>query len=62
MSSKNSGHVDIGALFEHATLKTELDATSRSHLEECAVCLDRPAWMRSTKEAGSKRKPDEPDA
>ena len=62
MSSKKSSHVEIGALFEFATLQVELDATSKSHLEECAVCLDRLAWMQSTKEVGSERKPDEPDA
>jgi hypothetical protein len=62
MNSKNSGHVDIGALFEFATLQIELDMTSRSHLEECAVCMDRLAWMKSTKVMGSERKPDEPDA
>lgn len=61
MSPKNGGHVDIGALFEFATLKVELDATSKSHLEECAVCLDRLAWMQSSKDTGPKQKDHEPD-
>jgi hypothetical protein len=61
MGSGNSGHVDIGALFEFATLKIELDAASKSHLEECAVCLDRLAWMQGTRNLGTKEKTDKPD-
>ena len=61
MNPRNSGHVDIGALFEFVTLKVELDATSKSHLEECAVCLDRLAWMQGSKDTGSETKGDEPE-
>jgi hypothetical protein len=48
-------------LFEFVTLKVELDATSKSHLEECAVCLDRLAWMQGSKDTGSETKGDEPE-
>ena len=58
---KSSGHIDIGALFEYATLKIELDAASKAHLKECALCLDRLAWMQSAKDNGPKKKSDEPD-
>jgi hypothetical protein len=59
MRSTNKTHVDIGALFEFATLKIELDAASKSHLEECAVCMDRLAWMESPKD--SEKEDDAPD-
>ena len=61
MRSRNKTHVDIGALFEFATLKIELDAASKSHLEECAVCVDRLAWMQSSKDTDSEKKDDAPD-
>ena len=60
MSPRKSGHVDIGALFEYATLKVELDSASKSHLEECALCTDRLAWMQSAKDIDSEKEDDEP--
>jgi hypothetical protein len=56
MSSENTGHVDIGALFEFATLKVPLDEASQAHLEDCAVCMDRLAWMQGTRDFGRDKK------
>ena len=61
MSSENSGHVDIGALFEFATLKKQLDEAAQTHLEDCAVCMDRLAWMQGTRDFGRDKKTEKQD-
>ena len=60
MNSGNSNHIDIGALYEHAKMKVELDDASKSHLEDCAVCLDRLSWMETAAELGTSEAEFEP--
>lgn len=59
-SSRNSSHVDISALFEFAKMKAELDADDRSHLEDCAVCMDRLSWMKTAADLGAREQEYEP--
>lgn len=60
MNPRNNSHVDIGALFEFAKMKVELDAASKSHLEDCAVCMDRLSWMQTAADLGHREQEFEP--
>lgn len=60
MAATPRKHIDIGALFEFARLRAELDTASKAHLEDCAVCLDRVSWMQTAAETGSDERVYEP--
>ncbi|HEY2382015.1 MAG TPA: hypothetical protein VGK48_12620 [Terriglobia bacterium] len=60
MTLRNNSHVGVGALFEFAKMKVELDDASKSHLEDCAVCMDRLSWMQASADLGPQEMEFEP--
>src|SRR5437667_9724549 len=56
----DTNHIDVGTLFEHARLNTQLNVSSQAHVTGCALCRDRLNWMKTVANMGPQEQAFEP--